>query len=111
MKILAVIGIVILAALAAVLFVRSFVSDRRAYRFWFQRQQVADEMERWARGDASESSWGAILDGPFPDPVFESFRNRLIALRQKFPPTDPDAWCSQAGWPAIRQLAIELRAV
>jgi hypothetical protein len=111
MKIAIVLTIVLLSAFTAVRLVTAFVRDQRAARYRAERQLVAIEIERWASPQATRSSWDALLEGPFPDPDFERFRQRLLALRKQYPPHDPEAWCGEAAWPSLRELAAELRAV
>ena len=90
----------------------------RALRAWRQRRRgerrsmLAGELERWANGEeTSEWDWRPLLDGPFPDPALEPFRQRLLALRERHAPERPEQWCSPGGWSELRQIAADLRAV
>ena len=85
---------------------------RRELRWEEGRTRVAAELERWAAGEpTSDGDWQPLVDGPFPDPRFEPFRQRLLALRERHAPEAAGQWCGPAGWPALRELAAELRAV
>ena len=105
--------LVVLLFVAAVIVVTvrgvgAWVQRRRRER----RRALAGELERWAIGEAtSEWDWRPLLEGPWPHPDIEPFRQRLLRLREQHAPEHPEQWCSPGGWPELRQIAADLRAV
>lgn len=44
------------------------------------------------------------------DPELEAVRQKCVAIRDEFPPSDPKAYCSEAGLAEMRQIVQDLRA-
>ena len=60
-------------------------------------------------GTGNQWDWDGFTSIRIDDPELEKFRQRVIAVRDEFPPDKPGDYCSPAGMDAMRKMVDELR--
>jgi hypothetical protein len=73
------------------------------------REQVANSIEGFVTGTGNQWDWDGFTSIRIDDPELEKFRQRVIAVRDEFPPDKPGDYCSPAGMDAMRKMVDELR--
>ena len=73
------------------------------------REQVANTIEGFVNGTGNQWDWDGFTSIRIDDPELEKIRQRIIAVRDEFPPDKPADYCSPAGMEAMRKTVDELR--
>ena len=73
------------------------------------REQVANTIEGFVTGTGNQWDWDGFTSIRIDDPELEKVRQRVIAVRDEFPPDKPADYCSPAGMEAMRKIVDELR--
>jgi hypothetical protein len=73
------------------------------------REQVANTIEGFVTGTGNQWDWDGFTSIRIDDPELEKVRQRIIAVRDEFPPDKPSDYCSPAGMEAMRKMVDELR--
>ena len=73
------------------------------------REQVANTIEGFVTGTGNQWDWDGFTSIRIDDPELEKVRQRIIAVRDEFPPDKPADYCSPAGMEAMRKIVDELR--
>jgi len=73
-------------------------------------EEVANTIESFVSGGSDQWAWDGFISIRIDDPGLEAIRQKCVAIRDEFPPSDPRAYCSDAGLAAMRQLVENLRA-
>jgi hypothetical protein len=73
-------------------------------------QEVASTIEGFVNGTGDQWAWDGFISLRLDDPELEAVRQKCVAIRDEFPPSDPRAYCSDAGLGAMRQIVQDLRA-
>jgi hypothetical protein len=73
-------------------------------------EEVANTIESFVNGTADQWAWDGFISIRLDDPRLEAIRQKCVAIREEFPPSDPRAYCSDAGLAAMRQIVQDLRA-
>lgn len=73
------------------------------------REQVANTIEGFVTGTGNQWDWDGFTSIRIDDPELEKVRQRIIAVRDEFPPEKPADYCSPAGMEAMRKMVDELR--
>ena len=73
------------------------------------REQVANTVEGFVNGTGNQWDWDGFTSIRIDDPELEKVRQRIIAVRDEFPPDKPADYCSPAGMEAMRKIVDELR--
>ena len=66
-------------------------------------------IEGFVNGTGDQWAWDEFISLRLSDPELEAVRQKCVAIRDQFPPTDPKAYCSEAGLAAMRQIVQDLR--
>lgn len=74
------------------------------------REEVANTIEAFTQGNGDQWAWDGFISIRLDDPELEAIREKCIAIRDEFPPSDPRAYCSEAGLAVMRQIVQDLRA-
>ncbi|PYK29532.1 MAG: hypothetical protein DME57_10020 [Verrucomicrobia bacterium] len=72
-------------------------------------EEVANTIESFVNGAGDQWAWDGFISIRIDDPELEAIRKKCVAIRDEFPPSDPRAYCSEAGLDAMRQIVEELR--
>lgn len=73
-------------------------------------EEVAKTIEGFVSGAGDQWDWDGFISIRVDDPELEAIRQKCVAIRDEFPPSDPRAYCSDAGLAAMRQIVNDLRA-
>jgi hypothetical protein len=73
-------------------------------------KEVANTIEGFVNGTGDQWAWDDFISIRLSDPELEAVRQKCVAIRDEFPPSDPKAYCSDAGLAAMRQIVQGLRA-
>jgi hypothetical protein len=73
-------------------------------------EEVAKTIEGFVNGTGRQWDWDGFISIRLDDPELEAIRQRCIAIRDEFPPSDPRGYCSEAGLEVMRQILRDLRA-
>jgi hypothetical protein len=73
-------------------------------------EEVANAIEKFVNGAGDQWAWDGFISIRIDDPELEAIRKRCVAIRDEFPPSDPRAYCSEAGLAEMRQMVEHLRA-
>lgn len=74
------------------------------------RLNAADVLERFVAGNAGKWLFDDLTSEPGHDPLVDEVRREAILVRERFPPTEAEHYCSEAGLARILELAASLRA-
>jgi hypothetical protein len=74
------------------------------------REEIAKTIEGFVNGTGSQWDWDDFTSIRLKDPELEAIRERCISIRDEFPPSDPHAYCSEAGLEVMRRLVADLRS-
>ena len=72
-------------------------------------EEIANTIDGFANGTGDQWAWDGFISIRLDDPDLEAIRQRCVAIRDEFPPSDPHAYCSDAGLAAMRQIVQDLR--
>jgi hypothetical protein len=72
--------------------------------------EVANTIEGFVNGTGDQWAWDGFISIRLDDAELEAIREKCVAIRDEFPPADPRAYCSDAGFAVMRQIVQELRA-
>jgi len=73
-------------------------------------EEVADTIEGFVNGTGDQWAWDGFISIRLDDPELEAIRQRCVAIRDDFPPSDPRAYCSDAGLAEMQQIVQDFRA-
>ena len=73
-------------------------------------EEIANTIEGFVNGTGDQWAWDDLISLRLSDPELEAVRQKCVAIRDQFPPSDPKAYCSDAGLAAMRQIVQDLRA-
>ena len=73
-------------------------------------EDVANTIEGFINGIGDQWTWDGFISIRLSDPELEAIRQRCVSIRDEFPPSDPRAYCSDAGFAKMRQIVQDLRA-
>ena len=73
-------------------------------------EEIANTIESFVNGTGGQWAWDGFISIRLSDPELEAIRQKCLSIRDEFPPTDPRAYCSEAGLEAMRQIVQNLRA-
>ena len=73
-------------------------------------EEVANTIEGFVNGAGDQFAWDGFISIRLDDPQLEAARQKCVAIRNEFPPSDPKAYCSDAGLNAMRQIVQDLRS-
>ena len=73
-------------------------------------EEVANTIEGFVSGTGDQWAWDDFISIRLSDPALEAVRQKCVAIRDEFPPSDPRAYCSDDGLAAMRQIVQELHA-
>ena len=73
-------------------------------------EEVGNTIEGFINGTGDQWAWDGFISIRLGDPELEAVRQRCVSIRDEFPPSDPRAYCSDAGLAAMRQIVQDLRA-
>jgi hypothetical protein len=73
-------------------------------------EEVANTIEGFVNGTGDQWAWDEFISIRIDDPELEAIRQKCVAIRDQFPPSDPKAYCSEAGFAEMRQIVQNLRA-
>jgi hypothetical protein len=73
-------------------------------------EEVANTIEGFVNGTGKQWDWDGFTSIRLSDPELEAIRQKCVSIRDEFPPTDPRAYCSEAGFEAMRKIVRDLRA-
>lgn len=73
-------------------------------------EEVSNAIEGFANGTGDQWAWDGFISIRLDDPELEAIRQKCVAIRDKFPPSDPRSYCSEAGLVAMRQIVQDLRS-
>jgi hypothetical protein len=71
--------------------------------------EVANTIEGFVNGTGDQWAWDGFISLRLDDPELEAVRQKCVAIRDEFPPSDPRAYCSEAGLEAMRKIVRDLR--
>lgn len=74
------------------------------------RLDAADVLERFVAGTVGAWEYDDLTSKPSRDPLIDEVRREVIHLRDRFPPTESEHYCGEAGLARILELAARLRA-
>jgi hypothetical protein len=74
------------------------------------REQVAKTIEDFVNGTGGKWDWDDFTAMRLDDPELDAVRHKCFTVRDQFPPTNPQQYCSEAGMQVLRDLAASLRA-
>ena len=72
-------------------------------------EEVANTIEGFVNGTGDQWAWDDFISIRLSDPEMEAVRQRCVSIRDEFPPSDPRAYCSDAGLGLMRQIVQDLR--
>ncbi len=73
-------------------------------------EEVATTIEGFVNGTGDQWAWDGFISIRLKDPELEAIRQKCVSIREEFPPSEPSAYCSEAGLAAMRQIVQDLRA-
>ncbi|HJX98705.1 MAG TPA: hypothetical protein VJ281_07505 [Chthoniobacterales bacterium] len=73
-------------------------------------EEIANTIEGFINGSGDQWAWDGFISIRIDDPDVEAVRKKCVAIRDEFPPSDPKAYCSEAGLDSMRQIVQDLRA-
>jgi len=73
-------------------------------------QEVANTIESFVNRTGDQWAWDGFISIRLDDPELETIRQKCVAIRDQFPPSDPRAYCSETGFAEMRQIVQDLRA-
>jgi hypothetical protein len=73
-------------------------------------EEVANTIEGFINGTGDQWAWDGFISIRLSDPELEAIRQKCVAIRDEFRPSDPRAYCSEAGFEKMRQIVRDLRA-
>jgi hypothetical protein len=73
-------------------------------------EEIANTIEGFVSGKGDQWAWDDFISIRLSDPELEAVRQKCVAIRDQFPPTDPKAYCSEAGLAEMRKIVQDLRA-
>ena len=72
--------------------------------------EVANTIEGFVNGTGDQWAWDGFISIRLGDPELEAIRQKCVAIRAEFPPSDPRAYCSDAGLAIMREIVQNLRS-
>ena len=73
-------------------------------------EEVANTIEGFVNNTGDQWAWDGFISLRLNDPELEAIRQKCVSIRDEFPPSDPRAYCSEAGLEKMRQIVQDLRA-
>jgi hypothetical protein len=73
-------------------------------------KEIADTIEGFVNGTGDQWAWDDFISLRLDNPELEAIRQKCVAIRDEFPPSNPRAYCNEAGLAAMRQIVQDLRA-
>lgn len=75
------------------------------------KNQLANLIEKFCRDapDLDSWAWDDFISVRQADTEIEAIRQRLLEIEISHPPSTGNAWCSEAGFAAMAELAVRLR--
>ena len=73
-------------------------------------EEVAKIVEGFVNRTGRQWDWDGFISIRLDDPELEAIRQKCIAIRDEFPPSDLRDYCSEAGLNVMRQIVQDLRA-
>ena len=73
-------------------------------------EEVANTIEGFVNGTGDQWAWDDFISIRLSDPGLEAVRQKCVAIRDEFPPSDPKAYCSDAGLAEMRKIVLDLRS-
>jgi hypothetical protein len=73
-----------------------------------RRQDIADLLRRFLRGDVEEWEFDDFISSPSDDKLVEEVRRRVAEIPDKFPPSKSGHYASSEGLSEISSLADRL---
>ena len=72
-------------------------------------EEIANTIDGFVNGTGDQWAWDGFTSLRLSDHDLEAIRKKCVAIRDEFPPTDPRAYCSEAGFTAMRRIVQDLR--
>jgi hypothetical protein len=72
-------------------------------------EEVANTIEGFVNGTDNQWAWDGFTSIRLDDPELEAIRQKVVSLPVEFPPSNPRAYCSEAGLDRMRQIVRDLR--
>jgi len=73
-------------------------------------EEVANTIEGFVNAIGDQWACDGFISIRLSDPELEAIRQKCVSIRDEFPPSDPRAYCSDAGLTVMRQIVQNLRA-
>lgn len=73
-------------------------------------EEVANTIEGFVNGSGNQWDWDGFTSIRLDDPELEAIRKQIVSLPIEFPPSEPRAYCNEAGKEKMRQMVKDLRA-
>ena len=73
-------------------------------------EEVANTIDGFVNGTGNQWAWDEFTSIRLDDPDLDEIRKKVVALPTEFPPSNPRAYCSDAGKERLRQIVQDLRA-
>jgi hypothetical protein len=73
------------------------------------RRELADQIEAFLDGSAGPWDWDDLCTYRLTDPELEQVRQECCGVDERFPPTAPGQYCSDAGVAFLRAVINRLR--
>jgi len=74
------------------------------------REEIANTIEGFVNGTGSQWDWDDFTSIRLKDPELEAIREKCVSIRDEYPPSDPHAYCSEAGLEVMRSIVADLRS-
>ena len=72
-------------------------------------EEVANTIDSFVNGGGKQWDWDGFISIRLEDPKLEAIRQKCVAIRDEFPPTNPQDYCSEEGLNIMRRMVEELR--
>ena len=73
------------------------------------REEVAKTIENFVNGTGGKWDWDDFTAMRLDDPELDAVRHKCFSVRDEFPSTDSQQYCSATGMQVLRDLANTLR--
>ena len=74
------------------------------------REEVAKTIEDFVNGTGGKWDWDDFTAMRLDNAELDTVRHKCFSVRDEFPSTNPQQYCSDAGMQVLRDLATSLRA-
>lgn len=72
--------------------------------------EVVGKIDALVNGTGGKWDWDDFVAIRLSDPELDAIRQKCVAVREEYPPTNPGDYCSPAGLEIMRGIARDLRS-